>query len=313
MAVRRRSSTCGCRSIRRRTSPPRIRRSARSAGSASSRRAAEPGPRPGRASRGAVPPAAGWPCGRAAVPSASRQGRWVSLSAAQAEQSALPRLQRECREADVFGVDHVDGCPPLVDEPEQLPERRLPKLKRMERKRIRFLTVIVLGVNRWAITCPERLLKRQRIADVLHEPTVGRQAQRAAELPIRLPHSESEPVDNAVHRVEIDRASGTYLDEAAIDSGRPVDAQFPRADDSSSGPDGGVDLVVRRIAFQQRDVLKLCHRAAGKETLNEALGGLTVQRWSLTHHARNVLFGVEHHPIFRAHVSGLYPISLGSG
>jgi hypothetical protein len=85
----------------------------------------------------------------------------------------------------------------------------------VERERV---SIVLLGrVHGWAIACPERPLERQRVAEVLHDPVPGREAQRATELPVRLPDREREPVDDAVHRMEVDRAPRARFDEAAAE------------------------------------------------------------------------------------------------
>ena len=70
------------------------------------------------------------------------------------------------------------------------------------------------GPDNGVLACPERCLERQRGADVLGDPAVWRQAERAEQDPV-LPDGVGQPIAGAVHRVQDRPPPGAGSQQAA--------------------------------------------------------------------------------------------------
>src|SRR5262249_43503845 len=90
----------------------------------------------------------------------------------------------------------------------KIAQGRFAKFQWVKHKRVRILFICY----RWVLTRPVGLFEGTSLSDVLEYPAVRRQAERPDQRPVG-PKRKSEPVNHAMHRVEVDHSATPGLNE----------------------------------------------------------------------------------------------------
>src|SRR4051812_13131265 len=108
--------------------------------------------------------------------------------------------------------------------------------------------VVVFLIHFWiedgVLTGPVGLFEREPRADILNNATVRGQAERPLQ-PAVGPNRICEPIDGAVHCMEIDDASRGSVEELRVQRGWIVDAELLGGNDAQPGKTADNQLVVR--------------------------------------------------------------------
>lgn len=175
----------------------------------------------------------------------------------------------EAEQSDLVRVDVLGRGVPLQEEAEESPEGLVAQFQGVERQWVRPLVPFRVGLH-GPVACPVGRLEGERVADILRDAAVRREAQGAAEAAL-LPHRESEPVRDAVHRVQDHATARSGLQKVSRKFRRAVEHQMPVADQVHAGEAGRVRDALRRIRRFAQDTGLRRHRPPARENPGDQL------------------------------------------
>lgn len=192
--------------------------------------------------------------------------------------SAVKAQQRH-----VLEIDHRRGSlgVSLDDEAEPRQRGRLTELQGMEPQQIAF--ELLFRIEHRMLPGPERLLERQRLAPVLDDARLQSKADRAHQCPLA-PMRDRAPVDDTVHRVQVQRATRPRGPEVLRQLRRPIQAEIVRHHESESVEDPDADLVLGGIRVPQLAVGQRSQFVRREQPGGETRGRLAVERRPLRQH-----------------------------